>query len=619
MNNAPRIVLDNEIMKRRTADGLAVIFSFFIALSFGFSYGNVANQVSYYPHALNHLSPDFLAYDWLVQETTSYHVRFEWIVWLTHALGSVPWWSAILNLVLVTASFFVIYRITSAFTQQWALLAFLIVLLFAMIDRTRTVGMSYLFEEGLQPSTLATVAWLASILWFLMGRIQLSGIALALGGLFHANFLILGIGLFGLAHLALGRDALLPRLAGQLIPSLLILSFDLPLILALSSGEGSAAARTILQQIRAPHHYSPETYVMEFWTWSGWMLAGIGATLSIDLRSIRLPTLSLLGSIAASVIGATLLATLVSVPTISQLYVWRLAPFGVIVSQVVTASLAVRVTGGTLSLFDRQNPLPHAMVALGSLFVLRGYLHDSQIVSYPIMTILGMSSLTVGLALLMRYKPSAVGISVSIFAVATVGLLVSHLPSRVSAAYSRSTLLSPQVLGKEYDLYQWAQRSPLNSNFLIPPELEEFRLFGARAIVVDWKSTPIKPSELIAWHKRVEEVAGRTVRNEDDAVKGYRNQSLSQLRKAALHFGSNYIVIDRKHHIAKIGGEAPLFVSDHYAVYPTTARSAALKHLPLALDSVVILSGIVGEPALRGTLLRPLPGCVPDPPRCTRA
>lgn len=562
-------------IKLSLGDVIAFTIALLVAFSFGFSYGNVGNQVTYYPHALNHLYPDFLAYDWLVKETTPYHGRFEWIVWLTHELGSVAWWSAILNLVLVTVGIFVIYRIALAYTQQWALVTFFIVLLVVMIDRTQTVGTSYLFGEGLQPSAVASVAWLASILLFLRGRIQLSGVSLAFGGLFHANFLILGIGMFGLAHLALGRDALLRRLAGQLIPSLLILSFDLPLILTMSSGEGSAAAHTILQQIRAPHHYIPETYLMDFWAWSGWMLAGLGAALSIDVRLVRLPTLALLGSIAASVIGATLLTTLVFVPTISQLYVWRLAPFGVIISQVVVASFAVRVTGGTLALFDWQNPASRALVALGSLLVLRWYLHNYQILSYPIMTILGMSVLTVGLAMLIRYKPSAVGISVSIFAVAAGGLLFSYLPSRVSAAYGRSTLFSPQTLGEEGELYQWAQRSPINSNFLIPPELEGFRLFGARAIVVDWKSTPIKPSELIAWHKRVEEVAGRKVGNEDDAVKGYRNQSLSQLSKTARRFGANYIVIDRKHHIAEIGGELPLFVSDRYAVYPTTPSSAS--------------------------------------------
>jgi hypothetical protein len=569
------IRISMKAIKLSLGDVIAFTIALLVAFSFGFSYGNVGNQVTYYPHALNHLYPDFLAYDWLVKETTPYHGRFEWIVWLTHELGSVAWWSAILNLVLVTVGIFVIYRIALAYTQQWALVTFFIVLLVVMIDRTQTVGTSYLFGEGLQPAAVASVAWLASILLFLRGRIQLSGVSLAFGGLFHANFLILGIGMFGLAHLALGRDALLRRLAGQLIPSLLILSFDLPLILTMSSGEGSAAARTIFQQIRAPHHYIPETYLMDFWAWSGWMLAGLGATLSIDVRLVRLPTLALLGSIAASVIGATLLTTLVFVPTISQLYVWRLAPFGVIISQVVVASFAVRVTGGTLALFDWQNPASRALVALGSLLVLRWYLHNYQILSYPIMTILGMSVLTVGLAMLIRYKPSAVGISVSIFAVAAGGLLFSYLPSRVSAAYGRSTLFSPQTLGEEGELYQWAQRSPINSNFLIPPELEEFRLFGARAIVVDWKSTPIKPSELIAWHKRVEEVAGRKVGNEDDAVKGYRNQSLSQLSKTARRFGANYIVIDRKHHIAEIGGELPLFVSDRYAVYPTTPSSAS--------------------------------------------
>ena len=314
---------------------------------------------------------------------------------------------------------------------------------------------------------------------------------------------------------------------------------------------------------------------MDFWVWSGWMLAGLGATLTIDVRSVRLPTLALLGSIAASVIGATVLTTLVIIPTISQLYVWRLAPFGVIISQAVVASFIVRVTGATLSLFDRKNPAPRVLVALGSVLVLRGYLHNYQILSYPIMTLLGISVLTVGLAMLMRYKPSAVGISVSIVAVAALGLLFSYLPSRVSAAYSRSTLFSTQALGEEGTLYQWAQRSPINSSFLIPPELEEFRLFGARAIVVDWKSTPLKPNELIAWHQRVEEVAGRKVGSKDDAVEGYRNQSLSQLSKTARRFGANYVVIDRKHHIPEIRGELPLFVSDRYAVYPTIPRPAS--------------------------------------------
>lgn len=556
-------------------DVMAFAMALLVAFSFGFSYGNVGNQATYLPHALNHLFPDFLAHDWLVQETTPYHARFEWIVWLTYALGSVAWWSAILNLVLVTAGMFVIYRITRAYTQQGSVVAFFIVLLFVMIDRTRTVGMSYLFEEGLQPSVVASVAWLVSILWFLSGRVQLSGVFLALGGVFHANFLILGIGIFGLANLALGRDALVRRLAGQLVPSLLILVFDLPLILAMSSGEGSAAARTIFQQIRAPHHYVPETYLMDFWAWSGWLLAGLGAALTIEVRTVRVPLLALLGSIAASVIGATVLTTFVFVPTISQLYFWRLAPFGVIISQVAVASFAVRVTSGTLSLFDRNNPAPRVLIALGSMLVLRGHLHNYQILSYPIMTILSMSVLTVGLAMFMKYKPSTVGISASIFAVAAVGILFSYLPGRVSAAYSRSTLFSAQAIGEEGTLYQWAQRSPINSNFLIPPELGEFRLLGARAIVVDWKSTPIKPRELIAWHKRVEEVAGRKVESKDDAVAGYRNQSLAQLSQTALRFGANYIVIDRKYHIAEIGGEDPLFLSDRYAGYLATPPSAS--------------------------------------------
>ena len=136
------IRISMKAIKLSLGDVIAFTIALLVAFSFGFSYGNVGNQATYYPHALNHLYPDFLAYDWLVKETTPYHGRFEWIVWLTHELGSVAWWSAILNLVLVTVGIFVIYRIALAYTQQWTLVTFFIVLLVVMIDRTQTVGTS---------------------------------------------------------------------------------------------------------------------------------------------------------------------------------------------------------------------------------------------------------------------------------------------------------------------------------------------------------------------------------------------------------------------------------------------------------------------------------------------
>ena len=70
-----------------------------------------------------------------------------------------------------------------------------------------------------------------------------------------------------------------------------------------------------------------------------------------------------------------------------------------------------------------------------------------------------------------------------------------------------------------------AQTKPLKNRgsiFLIPPELTNFRLHGERAIIVDWKSSPIDPEGVIAWYDRIKDVTGiKNVQNFDEVKKGY--------------------------------------------------------------------------------------------------
>ncbi len=115
----------------------------------------MGNQVTYLPHALNSLDPTFLSHDWFVQETTPYHRRFQWVIWLANGLGSVPWGTAILNLALVTVGLYFVYRIAVTTVGALALPTFGFVMLLVLMDQTQSVGGSYLFERGLQPSTLA--------------------------------------------------------------------------------------------------------------------------------------------------------------------------------------------------------------------------------------------------------------------------------------------------------------------------------------------------------------------------------------------------------------------------------------------------------------------------------
>ena len=60
-----------------------------------------------------------------------------------------------------------------------------------------------------------------------------------------------------------------------------------------------------------------------------------------------------------------MLTTVVFVSTISQIYVWRLAPFGVILSQTVVAAFALRVASGQVDLSKRANLVALVLISLG--------------------------------------------------------------------------------------------------------------------------------------------------------------------------------------------------------------------------------------------------------------
>lgn len=557
------------------ANVVAAALSLAVAFSFGFSYGNVGNQATYVPPALHALNPDFLRSDWLIRETSPYHGSFEWIVRLADAVGAIPWVLAIANVLLTAVGLFLVFRLACTVSRRAAPAVFAIVLLLVLFEHTRSIGDSYVFGDGFQPSTLASVTWLYAMLQYLRNRLVASGIALALGGFFHANFLVLGIGVFALAHLASGTTGLARRLLQQLAPSVLVLAFFMPLLLGAGAGDGAEEARRIVQSVRSPHHYLPLEYLFHFWQWIGWTIAGLGAAWLVEIRRLRRALLNLLGSIAACVAGATLLTTVVFVPAVSQLFVWRLAPFGVLVGQVAIASVALRLARGELELGDRALRVPAAAIAVGALAVARWHAYNEALLDAPLVAVAAIAAICLALAAWSRWHASGVRAAAPLVGVAALVLAAPLWNSSAQDAYRRSTLLGSAPAPDERELYAWVRRSPPQSLFVIPPEMQLFRLFGERAVVVDWKSTPMLPAEVLQWYRRIGAVAGRPVSGVDDAVDGYRARSLAELRRTAESFGADFIVLDRSLHAgASCTTQSPLFEVGRYVVHAAREKTA---------------------------------------------
>lgn len=541
-----------------------------IALSFGFSYANVGNQATYLPHALNYFNPEFLANDWLVSKTTVYHGNFRWIVLVLSSLGSIGWAAAALNSLLIFLNLYLLYRLNIEIHRPSAIFAITLTILFVILDKTMSVGESYLFSDGLQPSAIATTAWICAIWCFFRRQYIISGGVLAIGGLFHANFLVLGIGLFTLTHLFIGKEKFLSRWATQVGPSIIVVIFYLPMLLAATGGDEARLAREIFLEIRAPHHYLPISYSTNFWYLSGWFACGLAAVYAMADLPRHVELKSFIMALGISITGATLLTTLVFIPQVSQLYVWRLAPFLQVLSQICVMIFLIRQLTERFKIGQHRIAILTAFT-VGALGIIRWVVWSSSL-SAQFVTV----CVLIGIYLVLRLKQYDTATQrlsiIRAYCLTVLAVTLAVALIRIENGFHRSTLIQ----ANNDSLITWVRHTPRNATFLIPPELGYFRLMGERGVVVDWKSTPIMPRELIAWYERLNAVSGRTVRSVEDAVDGYRKHDLRKLESLAVHFCASYIVVDNVRHHVKFEEALPVFSNDAYSVYRVQTIGAAV-------------------------------------------
>ena len=115
------------------------------------------------------------------------------------------------------------------------------------------------------------------------------------------------------------------------------------------------------------------------------------------------------------------------------------------------------------------------------------------------------------------------------------GILLLATCLVVVTSYPQWNLVNPSGQGEARELYAWAADTASDAVFVVPPELEEFRLRSARAVVADWKSTPILPEEVMEWYERMVAISGRPVSGVEDASDAYREMTATD-RAALIRF-----------------------------------------------------------------------------------
>lgn len=527
-------------------------------VTFGFTYG-VNNQVAYMLGGLRLLDPSVLANDWYAAHTLNYHPAFAYLAWLLLAVGGRGGWGVgVATVVAAGAGAMCLYWLCrTLLPRAVALPTFLLLLVAMLATGTRELASTYVFDPIFQPSTVGSVLLLASLAPFVSGRWLLSGVLLAIGGLFHANYLVLGLATSGIAHLVVGvRDLreLRDRLLRQLGPSVLVLLLLSPIILRATGGPDAARAQQILFEIRSPHHYNPRGYIGDFFPFFVWQPLGLAAGAWIvrraGARGRRFAAI-LWGLVAVVWIG-TLFSVVFDSRRAIQLFVWRFAPYLDVLMQLLVAAAAVQALLLPAAR-PRWSSLQVALVVAAGVAVAVAHFRAAPILDWlELVTLVGAAGVLVRLVLprvrgMLSRVPAWVAPQLPrAAAVVAAALFIHDVRPPVDSVHARSNLLTG-MRGPETELYDWLRaNTPKDAQILSPPGLERFRLASERPIVVDWKGSTYAPSELVEWYHRLEDVSGhRGLRSREDATEGYETMDRARLDALKEKYGLTYAVVTR--------------------------------------------------------------------------
>lgn len=536
---------------------VAAVASIAYGLTFGFTYG-VNNQVGYMLASLRLLDPSVLANDWYAAHTLNYHPVFAYLGWLLLAIGGRGGWGVgVATVVAAAAGALALYALARRLLPApIALPSFLLVLVVMLSTGTREMASTYAFDPIFQPSMVASACLVASMAPFVAGRWLPAGIVLAVGGLFHVNFLILGLGTFGVAHLLLGREGFRDRVLRHLGPSVLVAILLSPVILKGIGGVDAARAQQILFEIRSPHHYRPRGYLGDFFPFLAWQAFGLGVGGWVmrtgDGRGRRFASM-LTGLLAVVWIG-TLGAVVFDSRRFTQLFVWRFAPYIDLLMQLLVAATAMR-----LLLTPRA---PVRMTRAGAGLAIAGAIglavslvtRDAGSVDWiERMAMLG--ALGVGVRLAMPWVarlgtlrvPAWVPKLVPCLAAAAAAMFFAFAVREPLGTVRQRSNLVNGMPGPETDLYAWLrEHTAKDATILSPPGLERFRLTSERAIVVDWKASTYAPAEMVEWYRRLEDVSGHpNFHSRDEVVGGYDAMDRKRLDQLKDRYHLTHAVVQR--------------------------------------------------------------------------
>ncbi len=446
--------------------------------------GYFSSQEQYLLGGLREFEADFCLGDWFTWEVGHFNFGFSGLIRMLGASGYLDQAMVAVWLVIVVVLVASVRAMTEALGGSDR--AFVMAVLFLSITGRIGLGNSSTVEFYLDPQSLSFAFSILGYALMLQGRYLPSLAAAGLGGLFHINFavvnlpILLGAGLVG-ARTSEDRARLLQGGAVYLLLTTPLIALVLERVDTDAGGDGLLP----FLLLRSSHHFDPATYPWEHW------LVVFGCLLAIGLVKLESPALAraraVMALISLSLLLAWLCFELQVFHFVIRLFLWRLAPILMVIGYAVAA----------VGLEEEQRLARPAALAVVAIFV--GCTLIRTVSLGPFSLVLA-GFLLVAVGLLRGERPKAI-----VAAVLVMGC--------VGAAAVEGKSLVPWeriILRQQVAVCDWARAStPPGSRFLIPPDLQVFRILSHRATYVNFKAASIANVRAMEeWASRLARVAG---------------------------------------------------------------------------------------------------------------
>lgn len=546
------------IAKEKATTIVCLLVSIIVALTYGFTFFE-SNQNTYLLGSLSAFGIEPLVNDWLVSTSQIYHSTFSYIIRFFAYTGlNVAVLSMVFDFILrVLAYYFFIKSISPKYEKaQFSLL----IGIFLVFDGAISVGGSYLFSIIFQPSTLGAAFTVLSVACYFSNRNLFASLFVVVAGVFHANFLILMTPILTLSFLLdyLSKKGSIKSGLLLLLPMWVFLLLRLPSFFGYVGSGDEVDTDYLFQFIRSPHHYNTNTFLPSFVELLGWAVVGFTSLLGLGDRDERiLKVRSLYISLGLALVFAFIFTSPIYISFVSKVFIWRVAPVFELLSYAAISLFVIsrkfRLEKGSI-----------IFVAVGLLLVVLGKVEEWELSRKIIVILLFLSAFTVYYFMSIKYLRVIKYLSVPVFVLVffTYGIYSAYSVHINSSKYGIGTVPQSRV-----DIYDWIkEKTESDSVFQTPLYFEDFRLKAQRAMVVDWKSTPVDPLGLAEWYRRVLAVScvEFSYYNISELHGCYDNTDTEKVGKVSELYGAKYFIFKNSTYVEFL---IPVYTGDKYTIY----------------------------------------------------